>query len=83
MIDEVPQRPASNSATPMLLRRRGDVRRARILLILIVALFISGGAGMLAHAAGNNVPEAVLTAGGAFAGAVGVLLALVHYAGVE
>jgi hypothetical protein len=58
-------------------------RKARMLLILVAATVVSGAAGLLSHAAGKNVPDAVLTAGGAFAGAVGVLLALVHYAGPE
>jgi hypothetical protein len=36
---------------------------------------------VLSHAAGNNVPGAILTGGGAFAGALGLLLAVAHYAG--
>ncbi|MEU4238702.1 hypothetical protein [Actinoplanes sp. NPDC026619] len=52
-----------------------------MLLILLAAGAISGVAGFLSHAAGNNVPAAILTGGGAFAGTVGLLLAIAHYAG--
>ncbi|MEV6347617.1 hypothetical protein [Actinoplanes sp. NPDC051851] len=48
--------------------------------MLLTATGVSGVAGMLAHAAGNNVPAAILTGGGAFAGAAGLLLAIAHYA---
>jgi hypothetical protein len=54
-------------------------RRTKVLLILIAATAVSGVAGLLARAAGNNVPSAILTGGAAFAGAVGVLLAIAHY----
>jgi hypothetical protein len=55
--------------------------RPSIGLLLVVAAVVSGVAGLLAHAAGNNVPGAILTGGGAFAGALGLLLAVAHYAG--
>lgn len=55
-------------------------RWAWLLVILLVAGVVSGLAGILSRAAGNNVPGAVLTGGGAFAGTVGLLLALTHYA---
>ncbi|HEY0000743.1 MAG TPA: hypothetical protein VGB74_09840 [Actinoplanes sp.] len=58
----------------------GVPRWARVLLILLTAGIISGVAGLLSHAAGNNVPGAILTGGGAFAGTVGLLLAIAHYA---
>jgi hypothetical protein len=48
--------------------------------MLLVAGIVSGAAGVLSHAAGSNIPAAILTGGGAFAGAVVVLLAIVHYA---
>jgi hypothetical protein len=54
-----------------------------VILILILAAVVSGVAGLLSHAAGNNVPAAVLTAGGAFAGTACLLLAIAHYAGAE
>jgi hypothetical protein len=44
---------------------------------------VGGLAGVLSHAAGNNVPGAVLTGGGAFAGTVGLFLAIAHYARSE
>lgn len=44
---------------------------------------VSGGAGMLSHAAGNNVPGAILSGGAAFAGTVGLLLAIAHYTSEE
>ncbi|MFD0522439.1 hypothetical protein [Paractinoplanes durhamensis] len=49
------------------------------MLILLAAGIVSGVAGLLSHAAGNNVPGSILTGGGAFAGTVGVLLAIAHY----
>jgi len=58
-------------------------RRAGVLLVLLAAGVISGVAGLLSHAAGNNVPAAILSGGAAFAGAVGLLLAIAHYAGAE
>jgi len=51
-----------------------------VLMMLLAACIISGIAGLLSHAAGNNVPAAILTGGGAFAGTVGLLLAIAHYA---
>jgi hypothetical protein len=48
--------------------------------MLLCAGIIGGIAGLLSHAAGNNVPSAILTGGGAFAGTVVVLLAIAHYA---
>ncbi|MEV6847525.1 hypothetical protein [Actinoplanes sp. NPDC051411] len=46
----------------------------------LTAGLVSVLAGVLSHAAGNNVPGAVLTGGAAFAGTVGLLLAVAHYA---
>ncbi|MEV4703939.1 hypothetical protein [Actinoplanes sp. NPDC049316] len=51
--------------------------------MLLIAANISGIAGLLSHAAGNNIPAAILTGGGAFAGTVGLLLAIAHYAGAK
>lgn len=51
------------------------------LVVMMLAAGIAGGvAGLLSHAAGNNVPTAILTGGGAFAGTVGLLLAVAHFA---
>jgi hypothetical protein len=54
-----------------------------VLLMLLAAAIISGIAGLLSHAAGNNVPAAILTGGGAFAGTFALLLAVAHYTGTE
>jgi hypothetical protein len=51
-----------------------------VMLMLLVACIVSGIAGLLSHAAGNNAPAAILTGGGAFAGALALLLAIAHYA---
>ncbi|MGW4944212.1 hypothetical protein ACWEOZ_21800 [Actinoplanes sp. NPDC004185] len=54
-----------------------------MVLMLLTAGIIGGVAGLLSHAAGNNIPAAILTGGGAFAGTVALLLAIAHYAGAE
>lgn len=51
-----------------------------IAIILLAATFIAAAAGLLAYAGGAKIPTAVLTSGGAFAGTVALLLALVRYA---
>ncbi|GIE80738.1 hypothetical protein Aph02nite_66880 [Actinoplanes philippinensis] len=50
-----------------------------LLRILPASTLISGAAVWLSIAAGSNVPAAVLTGGGAFAGTAGLLLAVAHY----
>jgi hypothetical protein len=50
-----------------------------IALILIAAVIVGAAAGLLAFAGGANVPTAVLTGGGAFAGTVLLLLALLNF----
>jgi hypothetical protein len=83
MIDRAPHNtsvhtgPATPGAPP------GVARRTRVLLMLLTAGIVSAAAGMLAHAADNNVPSAILTGGGAFAGTVGLLLAIALYTGAE
>ncbi len=42
--------------------------------------FIAIAAGLLAHVGGANLPTAILAGGGAFAGAVALLLSLVRFA---
>jgi uncharacterized membrane protein YedE/YeeE len=54
-------------------------RWAWLLVMVLTAGIVSGLAGVLSHAAGNKVPGAVLTGGGAFAGTVGLLLGVAHY----
>jgi hypothetical protein len=58
-------------------------RWAWLLVMIFGAGIVGGLAGVLSHAAGNNVPGAVLTGGGAFAGTVGLFLAIAHYARSE
>jgi hypothetical protein len=48
-------------------------------LFLLTAVVIGAAAGLLAYAGGTNLPTAILTGGGAFAGTTGLLLALAHY----
>jgi hypothetical protein len=50
------------------------------MLMVAAAAVVSGVAGLLSHAAGNNLPGALLTSGGAFAAALGLLLTMAHYA---
>jgi hypothetical protein len=73
MVNSAPRLPTDK---PRLIQRRPPIT-----LLLAVATAVSGVAGVLSHAAGNNVPGAILTGGGAFAGALGLLLAVAHYAG--
>jgi hypothetical protein len=56
-------------------------RKPALALLLLAATLVSGVAGVLSHAAGNNVAGAILTGGGAFAGTLGLLLAVAHYTG--
>ena len=84
MINRASQtRPTMTGPPPVPPQPQTSPRWTRVLLMMLVATVVSGGAGVLAHAAGNNVPASVLTAGGAFAAALGLLLAIAHYAGTE
>lgn len=71
------------SPNPSLPTRPEMPRWAAVLLILLAAGIVGGVAGLLSHAAGNNIPAAILSGGAAFAGAVGLLLAIAHYAGAR
>ncbi|WP_164842653.1 hypothetical protein [Actinoplanes solisilvae] len=51
--------------------------------MVAVAAVVSGAAALLSLAGENNVPTAILTAGGAFAAALGLLLTVAHYAGPQ
>ena len=55
-------------------------RWAWLLVMVLTAGMISGLAGLLSRSAGNNLPGAVLTGGAAFAGTVGLLLGIAHWA---
>ena len=71
--------PPSASLTPAVPPPQTP-RSVWIALVLIVATLVGAGAGLLAHAGGANIPTAVLTGGGAFAGTILLLLALLNYA---
>lgn len=81
MLDRAPQDPHLLTGPPASPSRPAVPRRAGVLLMLLAAAIISVVAGLLSHAAGDNIPAAVLTGGAAFAGTVGLLLAIAHYAG--
>ncbi|RZU53262.1 hypothetical protein EV385_5170 [Krasilnikovia cinnamomea] len=51
-------------------------------LVVLTAALIAETAGLIAYAGGAGISTAILTGGGAFAGAVAMLLALAHFAGV-
>jgi len=55
-------------------------RWAWLLVMVLAAGIVSGLAGLLSHAAGSNLPGAVLTGGTAFAGTIGLLLGVAHWA---
>ena len=80
MIGKTSRDPSPSARTPASPR---SPRQVQVLLILLVAALVGVVAGVLSHAAGNNVPAAVLTAGGAFAGATCLLLAIAHYTAAE
>jgi hypothetical protein len=53
--------------------------RRTILFVLLLAGVVGAVAGWLSHEAGSNLPSAILTGGGAFAGAAGLLLAIARH----
>lgn len=59
----------------------GTPRWVWVLLMLLTAALVAVIAGLLAHAGGASIPNAILTGGGAFAGTVILLLALAHFLG--
>ena len=54
-------------------------RMVWILIFILIAIIVGETAGLLSYAGGASVPGAILTGGGAFAGALGLLLALGHF----
>lgn len=79
MLDGAPRRQGSD-IEPQRSAGHGQTSRwTGVLLMLVVAGVISAAAGFLSHAAGNNLPSAILTSGGAFAGSFALLLAIAHY----
>jgi hypothetical protein len=83
MIDRATQKPPLPTEPPTVPNRPEVPRWARVLLMLLAAIIVGGISGLLSHAAGNNIPAAILSGGGAFAGTVGLLLAMAHYASAE
>ncbi len=84
MIDRASHTPLPTTETPPLPSPQPRVpRRAKVLLMVAVAAVVSGAAALLSLAGENNVPTAILTAGGAFAAALGLLLTVAHYAGPQ
>lgn len=55
-------------------------RWAWLLVMVLTAGIVSGLAGLLSRGAGSNLPGAVLTGGAAFAGTIGLLLGVAHWA---
>ncbi len=70
---------ADSAAPPAATPPTGTPRWVWLMLILLAAALVAGVAGVLAHAGGATVPNAILTSGAAFAGAVLLLLALAHF----
>lgn len=52
-----------------------------LLLMLLTAALVAMTATLLAHAGDADLPNAILTGGGAFAGTVALLLGLAHFLG--
>jgi hypothetical protein len=59
---------------------RGQRRFIWIVLILIIAVIVGTGAGLLVFATGAHIALAILAGGGAFAGTVKLLLDLMNFA---
>jgi hypothetical protein len=79
MSDRAPQA-LPVEAEPPSAPARAATRWKSMILMLVTATVISSAAGILALAAGSNIPGAILTSGGAFAAAFGLLLTVAHYA---
>lgn len=83
MIHGASPSPSLPTGPPTSPNRPSVPRWASVLLMLLTAGIIGGIGGLLSHAAGDNIPTAILTGGGIFAGTVGLLLAIAHYASAE
>jgi hypothetical protein len=57
----------------------GTPRWVWALLMLVTAVVVGGVAGVLTHAGGASVPNAILAGGAAFGGTFVILLGLAHY----
>ena len=57
----------------------GTPRWVWLLVILLTATLVAMIAGLLAHAGGAGIPNAIRSGGAAFAGTVVLLLALAHF----
>ncbi|GIF21501.1 hypothetical protein BJ973_005054 [Actinoplanes tereljensis] len=80
MTEKAPRDPRLLAGSHLPPNRPEVPRWKSVLLMLFAAAIVGGAAGLLSHAGGNNIPAAILTGGGAFAGTVGLLLAIAHYA---
>ena len=83
MIDRATSRHLPTDTEVPTGRRLAVPRLTRVLLMIVASVIVSSLSGVLAHAAGDNVPGSVLTAGGAFAAALGLFLAIAHYTATE
>ena len=70
---------AASATPPAATPPTSTPRWVWLMLILLAAALVAGVAGVLAHAGGATVPNAILTGGAAFAGTVLLLLALAHF----
>jgi hypothetical protein len=57
----------------------GIPRWVWLLLMLLAAALVAVITGLLAHAGAAGVPDAILTAGGAFAGTIALQLAIAYF----
>jgi hypothetical protein len=80
MINRATRHSSLSTDTSTTPNRPGVPRWRWVLMMLLAAGIVSGIAGLLSHASGSNVPASILTGGGAFAGTLGLLLAIAHYA---
>ena len=76
----VTRNPSSRTPNPPAPSPPSTPRWVWVIVMLLTAGIAGGISSLLSHAAGNNVPAAILTGGGAFAGTVGLLLAIAHFA---
>jgi hypothetical protein len=58
----------------------GRLRILQVLVIVLTAVIVGGAAGLLSWADDADIPHAILTAGGGFAGTTALLLGMAHYA---
>jgi hypothetical protein len=79
MTEKLPWRQTTRSRTLEQSELAVVPRWVLLLPMLLTASIVGGAATFLSHAAGNNVPASVLAGGAAFAGSLGLLLAIAHF----